>query len=71
MADFKRGPALISERLVTCFAVVGAPDFRYDRVQAASVFIRSISIVRRAVNCFPRLMEAEIALDSGRQEKRA
>jgi lipopolysaccharide transport system ATP-binding protein len=42
----------------------------YDRkAPAATVFIRSTSAVRGAVNCFPRLVEAETVLDSRLQER--
>jgi lipopolysaccharide transport system ATP-binding protein len=51
---------------------------RYDiqklyhrKALAATVFIRSTSAVRGAVNCFPRLVEATTVLDSQLQDKRA
>jgi len=47
-------------------------DFRkdYDRkAPAATVFIGSTMAVRGAVNCFPRLLEAETVLDSRPQVK--
>jgi homopolymeric O-antigen transport system ATP-binding protein len=51
---------------------------RYDiqklyhrKALAATVFIRSTSAVRGAVNCFPRLVEAETVLDSRPQDIRA
>jgi lipopolysaccharide transport system ATP-binding protein len=51
---------------------------RYDiqtlyhrKALAATVFIRSTSAVRGAVNCFPRLVEADTVLDSRPQETRA
>lgn len=37
---------------------------------AATVFIRSTSAVRGAVNCFPRVVEAETIFDSRLQERR-
>ena len=48
-------------------------DFQkdYDRKElAATIFIGSTLAVRGAVNCFPRLVEAETVLESGQQEKR-
>jgi hypothetical protein len=51
---------------------------RYDiqtlyhrKALAATVFIRSTSAVRGAVNCFPRLVEADTVLDSRLQDSRA
>ena len=51
---------------------------RYDiqtlyhrKALAATVFIRSTSAVRGAVNCFPRLVEADTVLDSRLQDRRA
>jgi len=51
---------------------------RYDiqklynrKALAATVFIRSTSAVRGAVNCFPRLVEADTVLDSQLQDRRA
>ncbi len=51
---------------------------RYDiqtlyhrKALAATVFIRSTSAVRGAVNCFPRLVEADTVSDSRLQDRRA
>ncbi len=51
---------------------------RYDiqtlyhrKALAATVFIRSTSAVRGAVNCFPRLVEADTVLGSRLQDRRA
>jgi lipopolysaccharide transport system ATP-binding protein len=43
----------------------------HRKAPAATVFIRSTSAVRGAVNCFPRLVEADTVLDSRQQETRA
>ena len=40
----------------------------HRRAVAATVFIRSTSAVRGAVNCFPRVVEADTVLDSRLQE---
>jgi lipopolysaccharide transport system ATP-binding protein len=40
----------------------------HRKAAAATVFIRSTSAVRGAVNCFPRLIEADTVLDSRLQE---
>lgn len=57
---------------------VGVAIGRYDiqkaydlKGPAATVFIGSTSAVRGAVNCFPRLTEAETVLDSRPQDRRA
>jgi lipopolysaccharide transport system ATP-binding protein len=53
-------------------AAIGRFDIQkvYDRkTPAATVFIRSTSAVRGAVNCFPKLIEAEMALDSRLEER--
>lgn len=57
---------------------VGVAVGRYDiqkaydsRGPAATVFIGSTSAVRGAVNCFPRLVDADTVLDSRPQEKRS
>jgi len=41
----------------------------HRKAPAATVFIRSTSAVRGAVNCFPRLVEADTILDSRLQER--